>query len=223
MKNPGEYQGLSGTFADACRKAERNREHGVSLADFYAYMPQHSYIFAPTGDLWPSGSVNARVPPIALVDENNQPILDPASKQKLLPASAWLDRYRPVEQMTWAPAEPMLIHDCLISEGGWIERDGVTCFNLYRPPVIDPGNAAKAHPWIDHVHRIYPNEADRIIRWLAHRVQFPEEKINHALVLGALQGIGTCLSPSSMRWDRGISQRYHRSTCSGASMGSLSR
>ena len=37
-------------------------------------------------------------------------------------ASAWLDRNQPVEQMTWAPGEPMLIRDRLISEGGWIER-----------------------------------------------------------------------------------------------------
>ena len=35
------------------------------------------------------------------------------------------------------------------------------------------------------------------MRWLAHRVQRPEEKINHALVLGGSQGIGkdTALEP----------------------------
>jgi hypothetical protein len=40
-------------------------------------------------------------------------------------------------------------------------------------------------------------EAEHIIRWLAHRVQHPEEKINHALVLGGAQGIGkdTLLEP----------------------------
>jgi hypothetical protein len=35
----------------------------------------------------------------------------------------------------------MLIANRLISEGGWIERTGVTCFNLYRPPTIKPGTA----------------------------------------------------------------------------------
>ena len=29
----------------------------------------------------------------------------------------------------------MLIKDRLVSNGGWIEREGVTCFNLYRPPI----------------------------------------------------------------------------------------
>jgi hypothetical protein len=83
----------------------------------------------------------------------------------------------------------MLIADRLISEGGWIERNGVTCFNLYRPPIIKPGNSAKAGPWLDYVHKVFGN-ADHILKWLAHRVQRPAEKINHALVLGGAQGIG---------------------------------
>ena len=42
-----------------------------------------------------------------------------------------------------------------------------------------------------------PDEAEHIIDWLAHRVQRPHEKINHALVLGGEQGIGkdTMLEP----------------------------
>src|SRR5205085_8626779 len=36
-----------------------------------------------------------------------------------------------------------------------------------------------------------------VVNWLAHRVQRPQEKINHALVLGGKQGIGkdTILEP----------------------------
>jgi Family of unknown function (DUF5906) len=54
-----------------------------------------------------------------------------------------------------------------------------------------------ANPWLDHVHKIYPDDANHIIIWLAHRVQRPQEKINHGLVLGGLQGIGkdTLLEP----------------------------
>jgi hypothetical protein len=33
----------------------------VRLEDFCAYMPAHAYIFAPTREMWPAGSVNARV------------------------------------------------------------------------------------------------------------------------------------------------------------------
>jgi hypothetical protein len=158
---------------------------GVSISDFYAYMPMHNYLFAPTREPWPASSVNARVPPVPAGD-------------KPISASTWLDKNRPVEQMTWCPGEPMLIRNRLVADGGWIERNGVTCFNLYRPPTIKPGDPAKAGPWLDHVHRVFPEDAGHVIRWLAHRVQHPQEKINHALVLGGAQGIGkdTLLEPA---------------------------
>src|SRR5262245_32591979 len=98
----------------------------VSLQDFLAYMPKHSYIFTPTRELWPAASVNARVPPI------------PGSDGKSINASTWLDINAAVEQMTWAPGEPMLIKDQLIADGGWFERPGTAVFNLYRPPAIVP-------------------------------------------------------------------------------------
>jgi hypothetical protein len=103
----------------------------------------------------------------------------------------WLDQNRPVEQMTWCPGLPMSIPDRLVADGGWIERKAVTCFNLYRPPRIKLGNAAEAGLWLEHVHHVYaPEDARHVIRWLAHRVQRPQEKINHGLVLGGEQGIG---------------------------------
>jgi hypothetical protein len=155
----------------------------VSLDDFWAYMPQHNYLFAPVGELWPGASVNSRIPPISVgMDEKGEPIT--------IPASAWLDRNKPVEQMTWAPGEPKVIRDRLVSGGGWIEHPGVGVFNLYRAPTLALGDPSKAGPWLDHVRRVYPNDAEHIIKWLAHRVQRPQEKINHALVLGGPQGIG---------------------------------
>lgn len=145
----------------------------VRLEDFVAYMPMHNYIFTPTREMWPSSSVNARIPPI-----------------RKSSASAWLDANAPVEQMTWAPGLPMLIKNKLISEGGWIERKGVTCFNLYRPPTIERGDPTKVEPWLNHVGKVYGNDNKHIIKWLAQRVQRPQEKINHALVFGGKQGIG---------------------------------
>lgn len=141
-------------------------------------MPSHSYIFAPSREMWPASSVNARIPPIPIGDSSK------------ISASAWLDQHKPVEQMTWAPGEPMLIRDRLIAEGGWIERAGVNCFNLYRPPTIELGDARQAGQWLDHVRRVFGDDATHVVMWLAHRVQRPAEKINHALVLGGGQGIG---------------------------------
>ena len=43
-----------------------NATPGVSLDDFYAYMPMHSYIYAPSREMWPASSINARLPPIPI-------------------------------------------------------------------------------------------------------------------------------------------------------------
>jgi hypothetical protein len=155
------------------QKARREKyvapDTGVTFADFYGYMVQNKFIFIPTGDLWPAESVDARL------GRN---------------ASQWLAENKPVEQMTWAPGEPRIIHGKLISHGGWIPRDRHTVFNLYRPPLIASGNAAEADRWIEHINKVYPEQADHLIKWLAYRVQSPADKINHALVLGGAQGIG---------------------------------
>ncbi len=152
----------------------------ISLEDFYAYMPAHSYLYVPTREMWPAASVNARLP----------------STGGKKPA-AWLDSYRPIEQMTWHPSSPMVIPDKLVADGGWIERSGVSTFNLYRPPAVLGGDAAQVTRWIDHLHRVYPEDVEHILFWLAHRVQRPAEKVNHALVFGGAQGIGkdTLLEP----------------------------
>ena len=157
----------------------------LQLDDFVAYMPSHSYIFKPSRELWPAGSVNARVPPVFGADG------------KPIPPSTWLDANAAVEQMTWAPGLPMLIRNQLIAEGGWIGRQGCTVFNLYLPPAIEP-KSAPVDRWLDHVHRLFSDaDADHVMRWLAHRVQRPQDKINHALVLGGAPGIGkdTILEP----------------------------
>jgi hypothetical protein len=95
-------------------------------------MPQHSYIYMPTREPWPPASVNARLGSVELTDASGEPLLDEKGNPREMPASVWLDRNKPVEQMTWAPGMPSLIRNRLISDGGWIERDKVTCLNLYR-------------------------------------------------------------------------------------------
>ncbi|WP_299721025.1 hypothetical protein [Tardiphaga sp.] len=151
---------------------------GVVLDDFYAYLPAHSYIFIPSREMWPAASVNARIPRIENIDG------------KSTRASDWLDMNRAATQMTWSPGMPLEIHDKIISDGGWIERQGVTCLNLYRGPTIRLRSAAGADRWVEHCYKVYPADAPRLIVWLAHRVQRPQEKINHALFLGGAPGIG---------------------------------
>jgi hypothetical protein len=165
-------------IADAKREA-------VSLDDFVAYLPKGNYIFLPTREPWPAKSVNASIPP---VQNGNETIA----------ASAWLDKNLPVQQATWCPGQEMLIADKLVSgDAGFVDRVGCTTLNLYRPPTIRLGDPQSATPWLDHIRRIYPNDADRIVSIMAHRVQRPGEKINQMLLLGGGQGIGkdTILEP----------------------------
>jgi hypothetical protein len=114
--------------------AKNRGENILSLDDFYAYMPTHSYLFVPTRQMWAASSVNSRIPPQLLINEDGNPILGDDCKPKTISAAGWLDRTRSIEQMTWAPGKPMIIEGRLISEGGWIEHRAVKCFNLYRPP-----------------------------------------------------------------------------------------
>jgi hypothetical protein len=186
-ERPPEPPPVNGPEDYGFKASPTEEAEGVTLNDFHAYMPQHSYMFAPTCEMWAAASVNARVPPVRISDHDS----------KSITATSWLDRHKPIEQMTWCPGRPALIRDRLVAEGGWIERPGVTCFNLYRPPQIIRGNARQVQPWLDQVNRMFADNADHIVAWFAHRVQRPHEKINHALVLGGAQGIGkdTVLEP----------------------------
>jgi Family of unknown function (DUF5906) len=186
LKHP---EGVQSKYAGRLKKElERvwkklNATIAVTFADFRAYMPMHNYIFAPTRETWPAGSVDSRLPKVSIG-------FDDKGKEEFIPASRWLAQNQPVEQMTWAPGLPMIIEDRFIDEGGWIERWGARCFNLYRPPTIVRGDASEARPWRELLERVYPDDAAHIELWFAQRVQHPEVKINHAMVLGGPPGIG---------------------------------
>lgn len=196
-------QHLGKTFEEAVRwLRDRLGYQGVVIDDFWAYMPSHVYIYVPTGEMWPGASVNSRVPPIPLHNADGSPKTEEDKngkvKQRYVSASAWLDRNKPVEQMTWAPGEAQAIRDKHISDGGWFEKLGATCYNQYRGPSIKLGAAARGKRWVDHVAKVYPDDVDHIVRYLAQRVQDPSIKPNHALVLGGEPGIGkdTLLEPA---------------------------
>ena len=147
--------------------------------DFYAYLPQHNYIFVPTREFWPTASVNN-----VLTGLDGKP-------------SEYLDRYKPVVQATWVPGLPMIIEDRIVADGGWIDRPHAKIMNLYRPPRLVLGDASKAGRWADHFRLIYPDTAEEMMDYFAHTVQKPQEKINYGVVLGGEPGIGkdTLLEP----------------------------
>jgi hypothetical protein len=163
--------------------AIRSTDGAIGLDDFYAVPASNQFLFVPTRELWPGESVNGVLPPIQMPYKRN-------GKYVMLKPTAWLKQNRRVEQITWVPGLPEIIHGRHIFDGGWQERQGARCLNLYRPPQIAHGDANKATPWVDHLRMLYPEDVDDIVNWLAHRVQHPGQKPNHALVLGGGQGIG---------------------------------
>jgi hypothetical protein len=161
-----------------------DRQPGLEFDDFYAYLPKHKYIFRKDGSIWDPAGVNAGLPTVSTGFEE-------------ISASKYLDKTRPVHQMTWIPGHPELIRDALVTAGGLTPAPGNRAYNRYRPPEELDGDPMQADPWLAHIERLYPDDADHIASWLAHRVQHPGVKINHALVLGGTQGIGkdTLLDP----------------------------
>jgi hypothetical protein len=195
---------MGGTFgvrADAFVKKVLPKD--VTIDDFYGYMPQNNYIFARNGSFWPAESIDKRLKPVMLTDAQGEPIRgEPKSgeelgKIKYIKASWWISKHRPVETMTWAPGQPRLLIDTIADEGGLHFDTGVQCYNLYRPPRIQGGDARKARPWLRHIFKLYGKDAKHMVRWFAHRVQRPEIKINHALVIIGDPGVGkdTLLEP----------------------------
>jgi hypothetical protein len=79
-----------------------------------------------------------------------------------------------------------------------VTREGLVYGNRWRdqrPPAV-PGDVG---PWLRHVERMIPDAAERrhFLSVLAHKVQFPSIKINHAILLGGNHGSGkdTLMAP----------------------------
>jgi hypothetical protein len=168
----------------------RSIDGARELDDFYALPSTSRFMFMPTLELWPADAVNSIFPAIPTPRKLN-------GKFVTIKPATWLKQYRRVEQASWVPGDPEIIEGRLISEGAWRDYPGARCLNLYRPPLIIPGDAGLAGPWVEHLHTIYPDDDQHIADWLAQRIQAPATKPNHTLVLGGAPGIGkdTILAP----------------------------
>jgi hypothetical protein len=161
----------------------RSADGRICLVLFYAVPETDRFVFMPTRALWSKEAVNSVLPGVPTGAKRN-------GKIETVKPATWLNQFRRVEQMTWAPGYGEIIEDRLVLEGGWADHPGAHALNLFLPSRIVLGDAAKAGPWIKHLELLYPDEANDITDWFAHRVQKPGEKINHALVMGGYQGIG---------------------------------
>jgi hypothetical protein len=163
----------------------------LSIEDFVAFPPNNTFIYLPCREQWSAAAIDKVLPPQQDLDANGQPRFR-LGKPVMIKASTWLMRHRRVEQISWEPGAPMIIRDRLINGGvEWVERPGANVLNTYKAPTLPLGDPDKAKRWVEHWHKIYPDNAAHIIKWLAYRVQYPGVKINHALLIGsAEQGVG---------------------------------
>ena len=117
-KDGGNWKGDEGAASHANAKRARGEASTAKsktslpqrIDDFVAYMPGHLTIYTLTGEMWPAASVNARIPPVHLVDDGDTAILNDKGEPQYLAANAWLDRNRAAEQMTWAPGRADVNH-----------------------------------------------------------------------------------------------------------------
>jgi hypothetical protein len=161
----------------------RSADNSISLETFFAVPESSQFIYRPLRTFWRAENIDKILPMVQMPYKHN-------GKLVTLKPTVWLMRFRRIEQTTWAPGLPEIIEDKLIFEGGWRAQPGAHAYNLYLPPDLVLGDAAQATPWVEHLHRLFPEDAEDIADWFAHRVQFPGVKINHALVIGGGPGIG---------------------------------
>lgn len=76
-------------------------------------------------------------------------------------------------------------------QGLLLVEDGRPCVNLWRPSRLVPSEA-DAGPWLRHMDRLIPDEAERALTFdvMAFGLQHPGVKINWGLVLLGVQGTG---------------------------------
>lgn len=152
----------------------------VPVDDFIFYAPEGDFMYCKTLDSWSGASVDVAVSPINV-------------SGKAMRASEWLKKHRLVTSLACDPiieGEFAYGQNCV--NGELIHSVGAACFNTYRRPTIDLGDANQAEPFVEHCRRVMPKpgDADQFLDYMAHRAQRPGEKPRFALLIGGEQGVG---------------------------------
>ena len=64
-------------FDDAIQEEVSEPEEegrGVTIDDFVAYSPKHTFIFTPCREFWVATSINARLPRVIVLDKHGIPM-----------------------------------------------------------------------------------------------------------------------------------------------------
>lgn len=89
-----------------------------------------------------------------------------------------------------------------------VRRGRSVFWNLWSDPGVKlPAEAFKedVEPWLEHLQYLYPNktEQDHLLNWMAHVVQRPDVKINHALLVAGTSRVGKDMLMNPLRYGLG--------------------
>tara|TARA_R110000787_G_C13443394_1_gene446724 strand:- start:2156 stop:4708 length:2553 start_codon:yes stop_codon:yes gene_type:complete len=85
-----------------------------------------------------------------------------------------------VDKLDYAPKKPRIF-----------EEDGLTYGNAWSDVTELQGVTGDPSPWLDHWALLgWSEHRQHMLEWMAYTVQHPENKINHMMLLGSLEGAG---------------------------------
>lgn len=164
----------------------------LTVEDFWAHLPSHRYYNRHTRESYSAEAINGHL----------KRFTDALGMKPAL----YLDMLRAVQQMSWHPGQPEIIEG-MTSDNGSLRPDPKgRIFNRFRPSdaVSSDGDPSV---WVNHLRYIYPTDWEYIVKWMAYRIQNPGEKINHAIVLGGVQGTGKDFILKPLRY--GVGESNH--------------
>lgn len=89
-------------------------------------------------------------------------------------------RVTKVDKLDFAPKMPLMF-----------VQDGVTYGNTWQAHHTRQGKPGDASRWLGHWDALgWSEHRDHMLKWMAYTIRHPEKKINHALMLGGLEGTG---------------------------------
>lgn len=136
---------------------------------------------------------------------------DAVVRQVGIEVATKIEHKKVCSNLFWSPGHPTLMENVAVIDGELFEHEGNNLLNLYKAPTIAmQGDPAGATFWLELGRYLFGDDMDHLIKVLAFKVQHPEVKINHAIVMGSYdQGIGKDFVASAPRdWLPQLRQRH---------------
>jgi len=85
-----------------------------------------------------------------------------------------------VDKMDFAPKQPQIF-----------KENGIVYGNFWSAASLNPGVSGDCSRWLGHWDAMgWSEHRDHMLKWMAYTMLYPENKINHMLMLGSMEGTG---------------------------------